>query len=78
MEVAKKFTRAGNAVEAYVENKLPEGMGWAEVGGAIVNSSSDAWLVLSKTVVGQEDGTTAPSNNHDHSKESPDTGDGIS
>ena len=76
LQVAEKFTKAGNAVEAYVENKLPEGMGWSEVGGAILDSSSDAWRVMSKAV-GQKDGKTAPANNQDPSNESPSEGDGI-
>lgn len=66
LKIAEKFTTAGQAIEAYVANKLPEGMGWPNVGAAIVDGSSDAWLFLRKTI-GPKDETTA-STNHDPSK----------
>lgn len=77
VNVAEQFTKTGNAVEAYAEDKLPEGMTWADVGGAIVDSSSEAWFVLRKAI-GLEDGAVASSapsapsafNTHNPPKES--------
>ncbi|KAF8526708.1 hypothetical protein JB92DRAFT_2870706 [Gautieria morchelliformis] len=59
VKVAEQFAKSGNAVEAYVEDKLPEDMGWADVGGAIVDSSSNAWFAMSE-LIDRENGTASP------------------
>jgi hypothetical protein len=75
VKVAEQFAKSGNAVEAYVENKLPEDMGWADVGGAIVDSSSNAWFAMSE-LIDREGGAVPPdaSNTDNSSAVSPEKG----
>jgi hypothetical protein len=75
VKIAEQFNKTGHAVEAFVEDKLPEGMTWADVGGAILDSSSDAWFALSK-IITRETGASAPDapSVHDPQTESPNSG----
>lgn len=78
-KIAEQFNKTSNVVEAYVEGKLPEGMTWAEVGGAILDSSSDAWFALNKGS-SRETGAATPDapSTRDPQKESPNnSGDGT-